>query len=426
MPPAGVVAARSNPCPAFCFEADLRIAFLTPGFVTESNSVSGLGSYLDKITQALLKAGHTPEIVVLSYAQPQVIDHNGVRVNRVHPQATRGWMRWCPTMPAVRGLGHLRQSMRIMSGAVQLAGALEARDREAPFDVIQSPDWEGAGLKVRPRPGRLHLVRCSVLAELYADADAQHHRFFPRWQSRYELRAVQQGDLVYAPSRIGAKYYQDRLGRPVHVVRPPLPVGAIPDPVPLENLPPRFLFHFGQIRRRKGFDWIAQALPLCWRQEPELKLILAGQLFGIDLGEWRRRWGVHQANVIHLGELNRAKLYSVLRTAAASVLPSIVDNLPNTVIESLIVGVPVIGTNGASIDELVEHGKTGELVPINDIPALADAMVRAWRDQLSSRPGFVWDSEIARQMQPAKAVESLLALIQSATAKNAAPAAAPA
>ena len=81
----------------------------------------------------------------------------------------------------------------------------------------------------------------------------------------------------------------------------------------------------------------------------------------------------------YLGELRRDEVYGVLAGADAAVLPSLFDNLPNSAIEALLLGVPVIGSRGASLDELVTDGVTGVLVPIGDADALADAMLAQWR-----------------------------------------------
>ncbi len=123
--------------------------------------------------------------------------------------------------------------------------------------------------------------------------------------------------------------------------------------------------------------------------------------------------------MIYLGALPKPQLYAVLRGAEAAVLPSLVDNLPNTVIESLMLGLPVIGSAGASIDELIEPGITGELVPLGDVPALAAALVRFWRGQSPVRKGFLWRSPIAREMEPPNSVESLLQLAESARSRAA-------
>src|ERR1700722_19699013 len=109
-------------------DACFRVAFLTHEFVTEYGTGGGLGNYLNKMTQALLHAGHVPEIFVISFALPAVIMHQGVRVNRVHPDATHGVWRWMPTPPRFPGLGNIREAGKVLSWAAQLGQAFEARD----------------------------------------------------------------------------------------------------------------------------------------------------------------------------------------------------------------------------------------------------------------------------------------------------------
>ena len=104
--------------------------------------------------------------------------------------------------------------------------------------------------------------------------------------------------------------------------------------------------------------------------------------------EYSSKWGRQAEKVVLLGEIEKPELYAVLKKAEATVLPSRYDNLPNTAIESLALGVPVIGPNGASFDELIEPGLNGELFPLGDPVALAEVMLRVWRHQVdwSDRP----------------------------------------
>jgi glycosyltransferase involved in cell wall biosynthesis len=392
------------------FMRSFRIAFVTPGFVTEGNNASGLGNYINKMTQALLRAGHVPEIFVSSFDGPQQIDHNGVRVHRVFPRPSHGWLHWFPMAPRVRVLGHLRNTQQLRSTMATLAEAFEARDREAPFDVVQSPDTDGTGLDIRPRQGRPHLVRCSIMAELNAVEEVARRPLFPAFQSRYVLRAVRQAEIAYAPSQFGADYYQKRLGKTVHVVRPPALLEIPDQSAPVPGVPDRYLLHFGTLNPSKGTLWLADALTLAWESEPNIKVVVAGDIYNMNIPEMRRRWGDKAQNVTFLGPLRKPQLYTLLRGALASLVPSIIDNLPNVAIESLLCGIPVVGTRGASIDELVEDGRTGILVPLRDAPALANAMLQVWRGQSPAKPGFRWDSPIAQQMRPEKAVENFLAL----------------
>ena len=57
--------------------------------------------------------------------------------------------------------------------------------------------------------------------------------------------------------------------------------------------------------------------------------------------------------------------------------PSLGDNLPITIQEAMAAGTPVVAFRVGGIPELVEHGKTGCLVPLGDQQALNEALRRA-------------------------------------------------
>ena len=56
------------------------------------------------------------------------------------------------------------------------------------------------------------------------------------------------------------------------------------------------------------------------------------------------------------------------------------DGIPNVLLESMAMGVPVVVTDISAIPELVEDGKTGLLVPPGRPLKLADAMLRLLTD----------------------------------------------
>lgn len=78
---------------------------------------------------------------------------------------------------------------------------------------------------------------------------------------------------------------------------------------------------------------------------------------------------------LHLGTVLNNGLLSVAYSAAdLLVIPSLEDNLPNTVIESMACGTPVVGYAAGGIPDMVRPGKTGSLVPVGDAQALGQAM----------------------------------------------------
>jgi glycosyltransferase involved in cell wall biosynthesis len=72
-------------------------------------------------------------------------------------------------------------------------------------------------------------------------------------------------------------------------------------------------------------------------------------------------------------EYGLAKLYAA---ADVTIVPSIEDNLPNILLESLLCGTPVIGFDAGGIPEVIIDGKNGFLVPRKDSAGLSEAVAK--------------------------------------------------
>jgi glycosyltransferase involved in cell wall biosynthesis len=93
------------------------------------------------------------------------------------------------------------------------------------------------------------------------------------------------------------------------------------------------------------------------------------------------------ANVVNLvGSMPHEELMERMGSAAMVVLPSIetadgfMDGIPNILIESLALAVPVVSSRLSGIPELVVEGETGLLVEEKDAAALAGALETLLRD----------------------------------------------
>jgi sugar transferase (PEP-CTERM/EpsH1 system associated) len=87
---------------------------------------------------------------------------------------------------------------------------------------------------------------------------------------------------------------------------------------------------------------------------------------------------LEEAGVADLAWLpgGRDDVANVLRALDVFALPSLAEGISNTILEAMATGLPVVATDVGGNAELVERGVTGEIIPSNDVSALASALTR--------------------------------------------------
>ena len=129
-----------------------------------------------------------------------------------------------------------------------------------------------------------------------------------------------------------------------------------------------------------GIDTAIRAIALLADALPDLRLSIAGS--GADRAELENvatSLGVAD-RVTFTGRLEVAAMAQLYRSADIVLNPSRVDNTPNSILEALASGIPVVSTNVGGVPHLVEHERNAWLVPPNDPQKMADGIVRVLGD----------------------------------------------
>jgi glycosyltransferase involved in cell wall biosynthesis len=124
-----------------------------------------------------------------------------------------------------------------------------------------------------------------------------------------------------------------------------------------------------------------RAFALIHRDVPEARLTVAGSgpergalvSLSVDLG-------IADA-VDFCGRLDRDEMAALNRSASVVLNPSRVDNMPNSVLEAMASGAPVVSTNVGGVPFILRHDVCGILVPPGDQMAMAAAALRLLRDR---------------------------------------------
>jgi colanic acid/amylovoran biosynthesis glycosyltransferase len=150
---------------------------------------------------------------------------------------------------------------------------------------------------------------------------------------------------------------------------------------------------------KKGLATTVEAFARFARRFPLATLTLAGE--GPLMGALRARaeaLGLRD-RIFFPGFVSQATLRDLYRESHLFLHPSEMgpngdqEGVPNSMLEAMASGLPVVATRHGGIPEAVEHGQSGRLVPEGDVEAMAEAMLALATDG----PGYLTMNASAAQ-----------------------------
>lgn len=152
-----------------------------------------------------------------------------------------------------------------------------------------------------------------------------------------------------------------------------------PAPTSLTQRPPVILIA-RHLEALYGIDIALHAFAQLRAARPDARLVVAGEgpqrAALVALAE---QLGVTEA-MEFCGPLARSAMAARLRESAVALNPSRADNMPNSVLEAMASGVPVVSTAVGGVPWLLRDGASGRLVPPDDPGAMARALIELLSD----------------------------------------------
>ena len=136
----------------------------------------------------------------------------------------------------------------------------------------------------------------------------------------------------------------------------------------------KFVIAMGSLEERKGFRDLIRAFHIVTKTDDAVNLVILGE------GSKRREL---ESLIIRLRLQTRVFMpgfvtnpFPILKNAQVFILSSVVEGLPNVLIQAMACGVPVVATDCPSgPQEILEGGKWGYLVPVGDANSMASAIL---------------------------------------------------
>lgn len=376
----------------------MNIIMVTPQFVNKRyEPLTGMPRYVYKITRFLLEYGHNVEIVA-GAPNDKTWKYEGVVVHNVK------WNGNLHTASVVISIGILKREMAVQRKLRQL-------DVVKKIDIVQYAGWSGNGC--------MHSLQCPAVLRLSTYSKVQYvqqdtMKDYIKTYSFWERLSGRRADGIIAPSKIIGEQFGRDIRRKVTMMETPYDNQITEDPAMYDKqlAHKKYILYYGTFTTDKGFRVITDMLPRLLQEDKELYFVCAGwdvaTKSGSAVQDMRQKLGENQCRMMYLGVLSQQQLYPVIRHAEAVLVPSLIDNLPNTCLEALSLDKIVVGTYGTSLEQMINDGENGFLSEPGNAESLLQAVRKALRmTEQQKKEMMRKNRRLIKKYEPAVAVKKL-------------------
>lgn len=334
----------------------------------------GVGTQVQELSLGLTRMGDTVTVIACTLGEGKVLSEPGRAIYLVPPDITRRTNAAGAT--SITG-GILDMNARLLDYARQ-----HVIPRRGLPDIIQCYNW-------------LTFPAASELSRLWGVPVVSTIQFVSEPAERYwgqtpdpqmvemERQTFQRADALIAVSHslktmVCATYGVE--SEKIHVVYNGMDVkgftGAEIDSAVLESLRrqlapknEKLVLFAGRLNPHKGIEAILGSIGPVLKDQPHTKYVFIGEPdtkeFATFLNTLRTADPLLKGRILFLGKLPRRKLLALYRVSDVALVPSVYDFCPYAAIEAMAVGVPLVATAVGGLAELITHGQTGLLVPVD-------------------------------------------------------------
>lgn len=345
----------------------------------------GIGTYSLHIARLFAEAGETVHVITQSWTGHEAYDlrmkAQGIVVHRIpfeHPGILRKRELKNPSASNPEAVTLFRSGYFPEAFSWLAAPLIKRLASEHGIDLIEAPEYEAPLFHYFNSRSRGASSRDPVCI-IHLHSPTEDIAYFNGWQpGAYAARAavmesacIRAANAVISPSRFLMDSVTRRLELPDRlrtVIPYPLSgrLGVLPGAIDEECKVALFL---GRLEGRKGvLEWIEAATEIARRRD-DVRFEFLGEV-AIDSG-WRSGEEVLRKRIpdslrsrfVFHRPVNRDRVKEFLARATFVAVPSRWDNFPNTCMEAMAAGRPVLTTTNGGMPEMVSEGKSGWISP---------------------------------------------------------------
>lgn len=375
----------------------MHIVFVTVELATANNSSGGLASFTANMARIFAANGHKVTILVVTSKEEKLVFDDNIEVRSLYVPKKR-WDLF-DRLSKICTFGNQDKATEWRKAFLNIYKSLQTRkemkriDEKQKIDIVHYCNWCALALFAGEKIP--YAIRISSWPNAFREA------CLPETNIKYEdaelsvndkllNRPLKRAQFIIVPSRLSAGIGERKFNIKATVLESPFVLNEKDwDSSLYQSLvgDKKYIIHYGSLKYFKGTHVVASLAEELLSTYPEIYLVLAGNSEELldENGKYikadrfvKNSAGEFGDRVIYAGRLVREQLYPLVNNAELCLLPYRMDNLSNACIEAMAMGKIVIGTDGASFEQLIEDRVSGFLCerdnPASYMQAIREAM----------------------------------------------------
>jgi len=170
----------------------------------------------------------------------------------------------------------------------------------------------------------------------------------------------------------------------------------------------------GRFRGKKGIEYLLDACSKL-SKEIDITLLLIGDFIAKEKGYWQQELkNTDLGSRLHItGMKTRQEALAYLPYLDIFAIPSLTDGCPNALLEAMLAGCAIVGSNADAIGEIIEDGVSGLLVnPANAAELAAALRYLADKPELRKQMGAAAKTKAQTELSPEVELNNWLSIYQ--------------
>lgn len=344
------------------------ILFVSPNYEQRGEPPKGgVSMYMRRVAGALKELGHTP-IILSSGTKDMHYWENDIEIFFVY----------CPRLELK--IDSVRMFADIFYSSLVVNRKISELISIRKIDIIQFSSIQSWPL--------LYYGKIPAIMRL-SSYDKLYYKDYPNEmianvRACLQRLAAKRCTMVFAPSNFNANAFSKDIHRKAAVIESPFwnECNEYDDSIYQDKLKgKKYVLFMGRLAITKGILVIADILEQFLESNPEYSFVCCGiEQKGCKENlacALRRGAGKHKDRFIFMKSLPHNLLYPIVERADFVIFPSLSENFSNACMEAMHFEKVVIGTDGASYEQLIDDGKNGLLCIPGDSKSLLNKMNEA-------------------------------------------------